>query len=51
MALLADATPQNIANWLLPYVTFKVQPPAELLQGVVAMMESSPEARFQKLSC
>ena len=44
-ALLRDATPQNIANWLLPFVTFKVQPPPELLTGVVAVMEASPEAR------
>ncbi len=46
MALLRDATPQNIANWLLPFVTFKVQPPAELLDGIVAVVEASAEARL-----
>ena len=42
-ALLSGATPQNIANWLLPYVTFRAEPPARLLDGVVAVIEASPE--------
>ena len=44
-ALLPNATPQNIANWLLPYVIFKVQPLAQLLDGIVAVLQASPEVR------
>lgn len=46
-ALLPDATPQNVANWLVPYVAFEAQPPTDLLDGVVAVMESSPEVCLQ----
>ena len=45
-ALTHGATPQNIANWLLPYVTFRAQPPAQLLDGAAAFMEASPEVRL-----
>ena len=48
-ALLATgATPQNMANWLLPYVTFKTQPPARLLDGIVGAIEASPEVRLSQ---
>jgi len=49
-ALLPGATPQNVANWLLPYVTFRAEPPAQLLDGVVALIEASPEVRPSRLT-
>ncbi len=45
-ALLPGATPQNVVNWLLPYVTFRAQPPGQLLDGAVAVIEASPEVRL-----